>query len=220
MYYVSWIPDNMRETIGNKWMNPIINHFERYAGKVVLVYKQEEIIDVADGYLEAIALAKGKYLEKKQFISFYLVPTQGFFNAQFKLFQVKTIRENIWIPDSVIFIKDKNDEWQGFDMLIDSGADFCFVNFNFGKNILGFQLAEDEIIRNASGIGGDIKFVYRKMRIQINQIQLEVETAWCLDKTNTDLIIGRKDVFDVFKVVFDQRNTLIEFLPYSESSPI
>ena len=105
-------------------------------------------------------------------------------------------------------------------MLIDSGADFCFVNFNFGTNILGFQLAEDEIIRNASGIGGDIKFVYRKMRIQINQIQLEVETAWCLDKTNTDLIIGRKDVFDVFKVVFDQRNTLIEFLPYSESSPI
>ena len=61
MFGVRYVSDKMRETIGNKWMNPIINHFERYVGKVVLVYKQEEIIDVADGYLEAIALAKEKY---------------------------------------------------------------------------------------------------------------------------------------------------------------
>ena len=84
MFDVRYVSYKMRETIGNKWMNPIINHFERYAGKVVLIYKQKEIIDVADGYLEAIALAKEKYLEKKEAISFYLVPTKGFFNAQFK----------------------------------------------------------------------------------------------------------------------------------------
>jgi hypothetical protein len=205
----------MRKTLGNPWMNAVLNDYTKFAGRVVLILNQTEVIDDADSYLSAIALAKEKYPELKPFISFFWVPATGFLNAQFKLFRVRTIKENVWIPDYMVFVKDKRDEWQGFDMLVDSGADFCFVNYKFGKDILGFELSSNEVIRKASGIGGDVDYIYRLMTLKIGQQEVKAEVAWCLDEEIPDLIIGRKDVFDAFIVTFDQRKTQIYFEPYS-----
>jgi hypothetical protein len=74
----------MRKTLGNPWMNAVLNDYTKFAGRVVLILNQTEVIDDADSYLSAIDLAKEKYPELKQSISFFWVPATGFLNAQFK----------------------------------------------------------------------------------------------------------------------------------------
>ncbi len=94
-------------------------------------------------------------------------------------------------------------------MYIDSGADMSLVPRQFGE-ALGLLLSREEI-REIRGIGGrGIRVIIATVKMRIGRRVLNTRIAWSLTE-DVPLILGRMDVFDAFKVIFDQPRRKVEF---------
>jgi len=95
------------------------------------------------------------------------------------------------------------------DFIVDAGADITMIPLWIGNTLrLSHpQLAE---IVPIGGIGRLLPIVYRKVLLEIGKYRLEARIAWS-QSDETPLLLGRADVFDFFKITFDQTDRVTIF---------
>lgn len=114
-------------------------------------------------------------------------------------------------PVALIEFQDIKGNWIPKDFYIDSGADITLLPRSVG-DLLGFELKQDEVIEEIGGIAGKLPTVRRRVGVKIGKKELKAEIAWALTE-EVPLLLGRKDVFDVFHITFKQDKGLIIFEP-------
>ena len=95
-------------------------------------------------------------------------------------------------------------------MYVDSGADVSMIPFRFGK-ALGFKQEKEDTIQEIKGISGaGVPYILKEVTLMLNGKRLKIRTAWALVE-EVPMLMGRMDIFDKFRVVFDERNGWIDF---------
>jgi len=95
-------------------------------------------------------------------------------------------------------------------MYIDSGADVSVIPFRLGR-ALGFKQEENDVIRELKGIGGaSVPYILKSVTLVLNEKKLKIRIAWALLE-EVSMLMGRMDIFNKFRVVFDERNGWIDF---------
>lgn len=110
-------------------------------------------------------------------------------------------------PVADVWLK-KGSRWIEFHPYIDSGADVTLIPLSFGE-LLGFK-TKDEKIEEIGGIRGAVPVIYKNWQIRIGEKVLPILIAWALIEEVPPLL-GRADVFDFFKVTFNQKREEIIF---------
>ena len=94
-------------------------------------------------------------------------------------------------------------------MLFDTGADISMIPYQFGL-LLGMK-PEVESISELKGIGGGIPYVLRQIQMTIGQLTFKVRIAWSMSE-NAPVILGRKDVFERFRITVDEKEKVTEWV--------
>ena len=105
----------------------------------------------------------------------------------------------------------KNDNLTvGIPMYIDSGADVSMIPLHFGR-ALGLKQNDDDVIREIKGVSGaGVPYILKNITLLLNGKRLKIRIAWALVE-GVPMLMGRMDIFDKFRVVFDERNGWIDF---------
>jgi Aspartyl protease len=136
----------------------------------------------------------------------YVHPTWFVAPVRFLPIRFKTFKKHEWTPNYDIIVGD-----QQVEMLIDSGADMCLIPKWLGI-VLGLTLSKGEVLQEAFGIGGSVKYTIRNLSYIIDNYTIEnVPTAWVQNEDVEDLIIGREVIFDAFDIEFKQAEETIFF---------
>ena len=95
-------------------------------------------------------------------------------------------------------------------MYIDSGADISMIPLRFGR-ALGFNQQPSDTIYEIRGIsGGGIPYILKEATFIVDNKRLKTRIAWALVE-NVPLIIGRMDIFNQFRITFDEKKGWIDF---------
>lgn len=107
------------------------------------------------------------------------------------------------------FKSTKEDSWIEVEAYIDSGADITLIPLSLGK-LLGFEFGKDNI-KELSGISeGKISVIIKKVPLRLGDIELNIRVAWALIE-EVPALLGRLDVFDRFRIIFDEKKKKIFF---------
>jgi hypothetical protein len=84
------------------------------------------------------------------------------------------------------------------------------IPFRFGR-ALGFKQEGEDTIQEIKGISGaGVPYILKGVTLVLNGKRLKVKMAWALVE-EVPMLMGRMDIFDKFRVVFDERNGWIDF---------
>lgn len=111
-------------------------------------------------------------------------------------------------PVADIFIKTKANSWIEFHPYIDSGADVTLIPLSLGR-LIGL-VADENKIQQIGGIRGSVPVIYSKIDMMIGKYKIEADIVWALIE-DVPPLLGRKDIFDFFKITFQQYKELIIF---------
>ena len=107
-------------------------------------------------------------------------------------------------------ILENGDLRVGIPMYIDSGADISMIPLRFGRS-LGFRQEEGDTVREIKGVSGvSVPYILKKVNLVLNGKKLEIRVAWALVE-NVPTLMGRIDIFDKFRIAFDERRGRIDF---------
>ena len=107
-------------------------------------------------------------------------------------------------------ILEKDNSAVEIPMYVDSGADVSMIPFRFGR-ALGFKQEREDTIQEIKGVSGaGVPYILKEVTLVLNGKRLKVKMAWALVE-EVPMLMGRMDIFDKFRVVFDERNGLIDF---------
>ena len=107
-------------------------------------------------------------------------------------------------PTARIFLQSTTNEWYAFRVYIDSGADISLFTKTDAK-LLGLDLYKGEY-RPIIGIGKTLIPAYtHKVVMRIEETTLNVNTSFA-DSDEVPRLLGRTDIFNHFKITFDQQN--------------
>ncbi len=94
-------------------------------------------------------------------------------------------------------------------MYVDSAADLTLIPLKLGE-ALGLKYRHSEI-REVKGIGKRrIPVVLKKLQLKVGGKSIYAQVAWSL-REEVPLLLGRRDVFDLFKVTIDQARQVVVF---------
>ena len=110
-------------------------------------------------------------------------------------------------PVAEIKLKGKNG-WITLNPYIDSGADTTLIPFSIGE-FLGLTYKENEVTKIA-GVAGFTKAVRKKVKASIGEKEFSLTLTWAMTE-NVPALLGRKDVFDNFKITFNQKEEEVIF---------
>lgn len=116
----------------------------------------------------------------------------------------------VYRPVAEIYLKASSGQWIKFNPYIDSGADVTLIPLSLGK-LLGLEIDQSQI-EEISGIRGSVPVIYTKVSLRIGDKEILTQVAWALLEEVPPLL-GRTDIFDNFKVTFDQKIGTITFVP-------
>jgi hypothetical protein len=112
-------------------------------------------------------------------------------------------------PVASLEFKSRDGEWIEIRMYIDSGADITLIPLSFGR-LLGLELKKEDI-KHLRGVGGgEVPVIVTNAEIRMNNREFPIGVAWALEE-DVPPLLGRSDLFDRFKVVFDQTERVIIF---------
>ena len=111
-------------------------------------------------------------------------------------------------PVAEIYLKATTGKWIKFNPYIDSGADVILIPLSLG-NLLGLEPDKNKI-EEIGGIRGSVPVIYTKINLKIGEKEILATVAWALIEEAPPLL-GRTDIFDNFKVTFDQTKGIITF---------
>jgi hypothetical protein len=113
-------------------------------------------------------------------------------------------------PVAEIHIKDCHHIWRAITMYIDSGADVSIMMRSFGE-LFGHEVKKGKKIR-LKGVGpAHINAYIHKMEILIGEDAVPVEVAIAEDDSVPN-ILGRKHIFDIFEITFNNKEQHTSFL--------
>ena len=94
-------------------------------------------------------------------------------------------------------------------MLVDSGADLTLIPKSVG-DYLGFRI-DNDAVKEVKGVDEqNVPIILKKLNLKIGDRKIEAHIAWCLIE-EVPLVLGRKDVFDNFEVVFKDNKTIFRY---------
>lgn len=101
--------------------------------------------------------------------------------------------------------------WQSVWVYVDSGASFSILHTYEAKR-LGVDLRKCQ--KFFIVVAGDHKIpVYTKtLRLRLGRVEVPVEVGFCAVLGSVFNLLGRKDVFNQFRVCFDDRRETVTFL--------
>ncbi|MDA2936506.1 hypothetical protein MYX06_04790 [Patescibacteria group bacterium AH-259-L05] len=112
------------------------------------------------------------------------------------------------IAHTILKVKDFKVE---IPLYIDSGADITLIPLGLGQ-ALGFKQNSIQI-REIKGVsGGRVPYIIKTAKIYLGDAGIEARIAWALTEEAPPLL-GRLDVFDKFRIVFDEKRKVVEFYP-------
>lgn len=117
-------------------------------------------------------------------------------------------KQKILRPVAEVYLKTLSNSWIKFYPYIDSGADVTMIPLSFGK-LLGFKIDESKI-QQIGGIRGSVPVIFIQTHLKIGKEEFPTRLAWALIE-DVPPLLGRTDVFDIFKVTFEQYKEIIIF---------
>lgn len=96
---------------------------------------------------------------------------------------------------------------------IDTGASYCLFHADIAE-ILGLTLEEGTITEMVLGDGNILKVYLHQIPIKIAERELTALVGFSKGLGIKFNIIGRKGIFDKFKVCFNERDKEVEFIPH------
>lgn len=133
--------------------------------------------------------------------------------VEFKYRPARVRAEIIWRPVAEVTIT-YGDKRILISPYIDSGADVTLIPKSAGE-WLGFEL-EKERIEELSGIGeGKVAIIPKTVKMTIGEETFDCRIAWALIEEVPPLL-GRRDIFDRFAVLFKEWDKKILFIPRHE----
>ena len=95
-------------------------------------------------------------------------------------------------------------------LYIDSGADISIIPYRFGK-ALRLELTSKDRIRRIKGIAGrSVPYVVKRLTFIFGRRNISARVAWSMTE-EVPLLLGRMDVFDKFRITFDERKRVVDF---------
>lgn len=98
-------------------------------------------------------------------------------------------------------------------LYIDSGADISMIPYRFGK-ALRLRRTRRDRVREIRGITGrGVPYIVKRLTFVLNQRRVAVRVAWSM-REEVPLLLGRMDLFEKFRITFDERKRVVNFHEY------
>ncbi len=146
--------------------------------------------------------------ERKDFVLARVHEYDGWEPPRFRGVRFRTMQRNDWQPRTIVQINGS--ETRQIEMLVDSGADLSLFPRQLGSDI-GLSLTKGDVIYNAMGVGGNINYVLRQVEMVVAGTILSAPVAWLQSDLDSDVLLGRAVIFDIFDVEFKQTKREIIF---------
>lgn len=114
-------------------------------------------------------------------------------------------------PIVPIRFRREDGDWVEFKAYVDSGAGFSIFHAD-DTEILGLKLEEGEREYVTVGDGSLIPVYSHRVTIQVAEEEFEAMIGFSRRLGIGFNILGRKDVFERFKICFDEREKNVEFI--------
>ena len=118
-----------------------------------------------------------------------------------------------FLPIVSIWLKG-GEEWVEFKAFVDSGAGYSIFKAEMAE-ILGLRLEDGKESYVTVGDGSLIKVYLRDVRVRIADKEFEAAVGFSRHLGIGFNVIGRLDIFERFKICFDESEKMIEFFPKS-----
>jgi hypothetical protein len=102
------------------------------------------------------------------------------------------------------------------EFLVDASADITLIPMWVGK-ALQLPTPESGEMLALGGLGGFVSTVHRTILLEIGSYRFEAKIAWAQSE-EVPLLLGRFDVFDFFKITFDQTDRVTIFTRKKKAS--
>ncbi len=120
-------------------------------------------------------------------------------------------RHGRFLPIIPIKLKSVSGEWITFDAFVDSGASYSIFTAEIGE-ILGLDVEDGNKIYVTVGDGSLITVYLHEIDIKIGEKTFKATVRFSKQLGIGFNIIGRKDVFERFKVCFNEKEKIVEFI--------
>ncbi len=108
-----------------------------------------------------------------------------------------------------VSLRGQDGLWVQVLMYVDSAADLTLIPLKLGE-ALGLKYRHSEV-REVKGLGRrPFPVVVKKLQMKFAGKSIYANVAWSL-KEEVPILLGRKDVFDLFKVTIDQAKQTVTF---------
>ena len=114
-------------------------------------------------------------------------------------------------PIVPIRFRFKNGSWVEFKAYVDSGAGYSIFHAEITE-ILGLELEEGDKAYVTVGDGSLIPVYSHQIMIQLADEEFEAMVGFSRRLGIGFNIIGRKDIFERFRICFDEKEKVVEFL--------
>ncbi len=201
----------MSENIINKsrhnWINNNKELLRQYRGKWI-AHNETEVLAAAEKGEVLMEIVRERKIKEYTIARIHRNWYDG--NIRILPIRLRTFQTKNWLPNYEVEIEIDGIS-RKVEMLVDSGADISLIPFWLGQE-LELEVTKGEDIEKATGIGGSVDYVIRRLNFYINGQKIEqVPTALILDETCQDIILGREVIFDKFDVEFKQADEEIVF---------
>ena len=197
----------------HNWVNNNAELLRNYRGQWV-AHNAETVLAAADSGETLMRIIKEKGITN--YVLLYVQPSWFIRPVRFpsirKILPIhfKTFKKHEWIPNKEIIIATSTTS-KVVEVLVDSGADMSLIPHWLGLE-LGLATTNHEVISQAHGISGSVKYVIRNLDYNIDgHLIKNVPTAWVLDVDCEDIILGREVIFDAFDIEFRQADEAVNF---------
>jgi hypothetical protein len=96
-------------------------------------------------------------------------------------------------------------------LYIDSGADISMIPYRFGIAFRQLQQTSRDRIRRIRGIAGrSVPYIVKRLTFIFGRNKISARVAWSMTE-EVPLLLGRIDVFEKFRITFDERNKVVDF---------
>ena len=124
--------------------------------------------------------------------------------------EYSTLTGEIHRPVVTIFIQTKNKNWRGFTLYADSGADITLLPKLACKG-LGYSLKTGKPGCVGGITRGKIKVYVHELNIKLGEEIFKARIAFAQTESVPPLL-GRTDIFDHFKVCYDNKQRETAFI--------
>ena len=117
----------------------------------------------------------------------------------------------------IVPIELKGKEWISYDAYVDSGASYSLFHADTAKDLnIKLESGKEDYISMADR--SKIKIYLHKIKVKIATEEFTATIGFSTQLGIGFNIIGRLDIFNKFKICFDEKESFIEFHP-NNSSP-